>query len=99
MECRGIFNQAKKIANSPIQKRLSKKVVSGQPTGPNIMWLCDKGEFTHATIKGEKKPSQSNPKKSSQSNLKKNFLVKSHSHHLTRKNTDYAVQHMGGVSK
>ena len=50
----------KQFTNSPIQKRLSKKVVSGQPTGPNIMWLCDKGEFTHATIKGEKKPSQSN---------------------------------------
>ena len=42
----------KKIKNSKV---LSKKVVSGQPTGPNIMCLCDKGEFTHATIKGEKK--------------------------------------------
>ena len=45
---------------SQIQEIFSKKVVSGQPTGPNIMWLCDEGEFTHATIKGEKKPSQSN---------------------------------------
>ena len=69
--------------NSEIQKRLSKQVVSGQPTGPNITWLCDEGEFTHATIKGGKKT----------------FLVRSHSHYLNRKNTDYAVQHMGGLPK
>ena len=45
-----------KLKICPVKKkRFTKKVISGQPTGPNIMWLCDKGEYTHATIEGEKK--------------------------------------------
>jgi len=35
-----------------MEGRWNVEVVSGQPTGPNIMCLCDKGEFTHATIQG-----------------------------------------------
>ena len=30
-----------------------KKVLSGGPSGFDPMFLCDKGEFTHATIEGE----------------------------------------------
>jgi len=35
-----------------MEGRWNVEVLSGQPTGPNIMCLCDKGEFTHATIQG-----------------------------------------------
>jgi len=37
-----------------MEGRWNVEVISGQPTGPNIMWLCDKGEYTHATIEGNK---------------------------------------------
>ena len=64
------------------------------------MCLCDKGEFTHATIEGEKnKPNFIFVVKQTKGgNFSENLNI-SHSHHSTRKYTDYAVRNMAGLSK
>ena len=54
-----------------------KKVLSGGPSGFDPMFLCDKGEFTHATIEGEaslKMFSQKNTTIEGEANLK--FFMK-----------------------
>ena len=43
----------KKSKNRHFSKLSIKKVLSGGPSGFDPMFLCDKGEFTHATIEGE----------------------------------------------
>ena len=52
-------------------------MLSGGPSGFDPMFLCDKGEFTHATIEGEeslKMFSQKNATIDGQANLK--FFMK-----------------------